>query len=64
MNLNFFQNFFRLKYLGYMLLIGIAAYSPEILAQEETAEAAPAVSSEVAYILNTFLFLHFIIKEL
>ncbi len=58
MTLDFLKNVFKLKYLGYLAILPIAAISPDLLAQDvEAAEAAPAVSSEVAYILNTFLFL-------
>ena len=58
MTLNFLKNVFRLKNLSYLALFFVLAISTDLLAGGlEAAEAAPAVSAEVAYILNTFLFL-------
>ena len=51
-------NFLKLKNLNYLIMLAIMMISGDVLADgHEAAEAAPAVSSEVAYIFNTFLFL-------
>ena len=58
MTLNFIKSVFSVKNLGYFAVLMITAISYDVFAGgQEAAEAAPAVSSEVAYILNTFLFL-------
>ena len=58
MTLNLFKSVFSGKNLGYLAVLMITAVSYDVFAGgQEAAEAAPAVSSEVAYILNTFLFL-------
>ena len=61
MTLNFLKSVFSVRNLNYMVLLVITAMSSDVFAggaeAVEAAEAAPAVSSEVAYILNTFLFL-------
>ena len=58
MKFNVLNNLFRFKsILLYCLLLGLA-FSFDLNAQEVAEESAmPAVSSEVAYIFNTFLFL-------
>ena len=61
MKFNILNNLFRFKsILLYCLLLGLA-FSFDLNAQEVAEESAmPAVSSEVAYIFNTFLFLVFL----
>ena len=56
MTLNYLKNILCYKNLGYLAILFVATFSTDLFAQE-AAEAAPAVSSEVAYIFNTFLFL-------
>ncbi len=50
-----YKNFLAPKKIGYLLFFAIITMSFSLGAQEEV--APPAVSAEVAYILNTFLFL-------
>ena len=58
MTLNDIKGVFSVKNLSYMAILFIITISYDVLAAgQESAETAPAVSSEVAYILNTFLFL-------
>ena len=57
MTLKLLKNVFSLNTLSYLALFVVTmASSTGLFAQEAAVEAAPAVSGEVAYILNTFLF--------
>ena len=58
MTLKLLKNVFSLNTLSYLALFVVTmASSTGLFAQEAAVEAAPAVSGEVAYILNTFLYI-------